>query len=227
MHIRPIIHLALAALLSAGAPAQAAEHSWYDVEVWVFAHEERSALTSEYWDPALQPRLSSNARSLQRNDPQAPFFRLGEPTTLNYGGLLTPGRGYRPLFSARWRQPIPERNAVPVRIQGGQVLADGQPELVGEISLDRGRYLHLRTSLYLRLPLSEQTRVTLRPAAHNDTSAPTLTQADDQPLLQVASTRPSRLTVKMEQGRRMRSDEIHYLDHPLFGLLIRVTPYGS
>ncbi len=31
-------------------------------------------------------------------------------------------------------------------------------------------------------------------------------------------------TVVMRQNRRMRSDEVHYLDHPLFGLLIKISP---
>ena len=29
----------------------------------------------------------------------------------------------------------------------------------------------------------------------------------------------------MQQSRRMRSGELHYLDHPVFGLAIKVTPY--
>ena len=32
-------------------------------------------------------------------------------------------------------------------------------------------------------------------------------------------------TVVMRQHRRMRSGELHYIDHPLMGLLIRITPY--
>lgn len=34
-----------------------------------------------------------------------------------------------------------------------------------------------------------------------------------------------RRIVTMNQQRRMRSEELHYLDHPIIGLLIRVTPY--
>lgn len=37
---------------------------------------------------------------------------------------------------------------------------------------------------------------------------------------------PSRI-VTMTQQRRMRSEELHYIDHPLFGLLIRITPYKT
>ncbi|MFT5577047.1 MAG: hypothetical protein ACI89D_002579 [Bermanella sp.] len=31
-------------------------------------------------------------------------------------------------------------------------------------------------------------------------------------------------TVVMRQNRRMRSSEVHYLDHPMFGVLIKITP---
>lgn len=32
-------------------------------------------------------------------------------------------------------------------------------------------------------------------------------------------------TVVMRQHRRMRSKELHYIDHPLFGMLIKIVPY--
>ncbi|PCJ45081.1 MAG: hypothetical protein COA99_05700 [Moraxellaceae bacterium] len=32
-------------------------------------------------------------------------------------------------------------------------------------------------------------------------------------------------TVVLNESRRMRSDEMHYLDHPLFGMLIKILPY--
>ena len=34
-------------------------------------------------------------------------------------------------------------------------------------------------------------------------------------------------TVVLRQHRRMRSNELHYIDHPLFGLLVRITPYET
>ncbi len=34
-------------------------------------------------------------------------------------------------------------------------------------------------------------------------------------------------TVVMRQNRRMRSNEVHYLDHPLFGVLIKITPIAA
>ncbi|WP_372777617.1 CsiV family protein [Litorivivens sp.] len=34
-------------------------------------------------------------------------------------------------------------------------------------------------------------------------------------------------TVVMRQNRRMRSGEVHYLDHPMFGVLVKITPLAS
>ena len=34
-------------------------------------------------------------------------------------------------------------------------------------------------------------------------------------------------TVVIDESRRMRSNELHYLDHPLFGMIIKVTPYEA
>ena len=35
---------------------------------------------------------------------------------------------------------------------------------------------------------------------------------------------PETLTVNLNQARRMRSKELHFIDHPLFGVLIEVKP---
>jgi hypothetical protein len=37
-------------------------------------------------------------------------------------------------------------------------------------------------------------------------------------------TYPYRHAILLKQSRRMRSDEVHYLDHPLLGVVIKLTP---
>jgi hypothetical protein len=75
------------------------------------------------------------------------------------------------------------------------------PEINGTLLLSRARYLHVWADLVFTEPLD---RV---PGA--DPSTPPTTLAH----------------FRMQQHRRMRSGELHYLDHPLFGLLVQVTPY--
>lgn len=51
------------------------------------------------------------------------------------------------------------------------------------------------------------------------------TLADQAPQLNTSSPYLINQIVTLNQSRRMRSDETHYIDHPKVGLLIRVTPY--
>lgn len=55
-------------------------------------------------------------------------------------------------------------------------------------------------------------------------SAEGLDQASELPSFLRQPYLPNRI-VTLKQSRRMRSTELHYLDHPLMGLLIVVTPY--
>ncbi|MBT8142481.1 MAG: hypothetical protein HKN88_00150 [Gammaproteobacteria bacterium] len=39
-----------------------------------------------------------------------------------------------------------------------------------------------------------------------------------------ASTEPDSITIPLKERRRLRSNETHYIDHPDFGILARITP---
>lgn len=48
---------------------------------------------------------------------------------------------------------------------------------------------------------------------------------EGEELIQVeAPVYPYRHAVLLDQTRRMRSNEIHYIDHPLLGVVIKFTP---
>lgn len=157
---------------------------------------------------------------------------------------------FRPLLHLAWRQPgLDKAHAPRLRIHNGKRLAtdfdqqapvsastatsavntsaNGQAissparppspiydieELDGSIQITRGRYLHIDTDLqfYRRLPTSYGVQL------------PTSTRLDesDSDIKGRSSTRLYRFDLK--QTRRMRRDEIHYLDHPLFGMIITI-----
>jgi hypothetical protein len=49
--------------------------------------------------------------------------------------------------------------------------------------------------------------------------------SEDEELVEVEPpVYPYRHAVLLEQTRRMRSNEIHYIDHPLFGIIVKFTP---
>jgi hypothetical protein len=49
----------------------------------------------------------------------------------------------------------------------------------------------------------------------------------DAPEPESGPTYPYRHAVLLQQQRRMRSNEVHYIDHPLFGLVIKLTPLDA
>jgi hypothetical protein len=38
---------------------------------------------------------------------------------------------------------------------------------------------------------------------------------------------PEPMVFRLNQSRKMRSTEVHYLDHPVLGVIVLVTPYSE
>lgn len=82
---------------------------------------------------------------------------------------------------------------------------DAQPRLDGVVTLTLSRYLHLDVDLVLR----------------GEPAAP----ADSGGFFGTPTQQPQVQLYRLQESRRMRSKEIHYFDHPMFGVLAQVTPY--
>jgi hypothetical protein len=219
------------------------EESWYQVEVLVFAR--KSAASNEYWRLDRQPDLNRNALIRpDRDEPTLPDHvddvdrhaqALGAWRVLDGSALALKEMaerldkaGDRILLHRNWRQPIRERaRAFPLLVEGGNPLPVTAPHLDAAQPSpltgvdDSGAFSTLpelelkQDSDYLQRELQGALRFHLSRFLHVE---PNLwfntTSADGR-----------RFWVRIDQSRRMRSEELHYLDHPLFGLLVRVTPW--
>ncbi|OMH33710.1 CsiV family protein [Motiliproteus sp. MSK22-1] len=228
-----LLALTLAAALVGGTRAAA---PWYQVELFVFSQNHQS-LAAEFWDHNAIPTHRNNALYLPQagvtvNDGSA-YPILPAKRKLAISKSLMKRNGYKPLFHRAWKQPIYRKGkARPIRITGGNRLNDTRYELEGDISVDIARYLHLHTNLFYTLRVGNGWKSPYSPQQSADSAIPhapeeptAITENPDieaQPSLAPLKD-PSLLSVKMEQGRRMRGSETHYLDHPMFGLFIRLT----
>jgi hypothetical protein len=154
---------------------------------------------------------------------------------------------YRLLFHQAWRQPIRNRNeSENILIRGGDQF-DNHYELEGYINLSVERYLHIDTDLWLstfvhkndgesepwpKLPSVPLGSVASSSTVYNDnfssatnTTNNTATFFDNPFVDTMASQFSVARSITLRQHRRMRSNELHYIDHPLMGLLIKITPY--
>ncbi len=180
-----------------------------------------------------------------------PFIALPGRDSEFYGkaAYMQRAGGYRTLFHERWVQPVAsEGNAIPIVIDRSGDRGDW-PLLQGSVKIHISRFLHLETNLWLnthgdyfpdnawRMPApplgppaviveeadpepEEETYFISEPAAAElaDPNEPLLSAEESGPVY------PWRHAVALQQKRRMRSNEIHYLDHPLLGVVVLFTP---
>ncbi len=129
--------------------------------------------------------------------------------------------GFQVLLHGRWLQPVPPREAPePMLVQAGRRYGDVRA-LEGTVAVTLGRYLHFQTNLTYREPLLGHAPVdrTLPPPELLGVAAGQAPRMPDAALLGETSG-----YMLLTTSRRMRSGELHYLDHPKLGVLVRIHP---
>lgn len=155
---------------------------------------------------------------------------------------LSRERGNRSLLHMTWQQPMRSKSsAVPIRLFAGKdfsgtyhfdgrkiakqaandtmLNADGSPmpmptkspvwELDGTLNIYLNHYLYIETALNLRKEGRK-----LMAAENTNMTADTLSS----PKVMTAYL----MAIPLEQNRRIKSEEIHYLDHPQMGMVIQI-----
>ena len=227
------------------------QEKWYQIEVIAFARQSPSG--DEYWRLDQQPDLNHSALiALDANEPRIPDHADNiDVSALAYGAWQVidsdlplqqaaermARNGQRILLHQAWRQPVRERaHAFAVLIEGGDIL----PEPVIADALTEESSTTPQGDTFTAMDSSGQITTLPQIEALETTQGPIVTRELQgalrvhlsrylhvEPLLWYGSdtTEGRRIWVKIDQKRRMRSDELHYLDHPLFGLLVRITPW--
>ncbi len=101
--------------------------------------------------------------------------------------------------------------------------------LAGTVRLSLQRFLHVEVDLTLTsdepLPFQEEHDWHTQRAVILDDFDSGLISADEaRSRLESLSTVPRFLSWRLQESRRVRSGEVHYLDHPRFGVIVTVTP---
>lgn len=192
--------------------------------------EENTSTATKAYEP-----LPSNQRELQR-----------EAQAINRKN------GFKVLFHESWKQPVLSAEEAPsIVISGGEQYGEHYT-LEGEIKLSVARYLHLSTNLWLSEfemnygqlehrawpDLPSPPFNTAEPSAEiedfNNFDVPEFklglsekpnTESEDPSLLRDTYL-PSEI-IHFEQHRRMRSKELHYIDHPRIGAIVKILPVDT
>ena len=205
----------------------------YQIELIVFSHINAQGVNSEHWPIINNPQLNLSRawalKPLLQDDTQnaakiasyqiLPNFNF---SLTNINRKLIQSRGYNVIMHIAWQQSLTDpHDAKWVHIFGGagydndgNVITqdmDGSAtydqaqhwQVDGLLRLDTVRYINTRYNLYFAAPTSQ-----IQDYSTTDNFADV-----DGPLVYF----------KFDQFRRMRSDELNYVGHPLYGVLINIT----
>lgn len=215
-------NLLLSLICIVSSPAYANE--WFTVEVIVFANQGSENLDNEYWADISEIPARSAITLKPTTAGELDEFQILPASLLSLNSeknRIKASSKYRVMYHAGWMQSVPEtQNPKPIRIQGGEILDNGMYELDGYIAVGRGRYLHFRPDLYFSRSLTPTESNLLPVKSDAQTMRTTISGAIPSAGLYI----PEILTVNLNQARRMRSKELHFIDHPLFGILVEMTP---
>ena len=221
--------------------AEDKEMRYYDVEVVIIENLNSASRKSENWP--LQVHMTQPEKIVPLGEP-VPKLKEWLPKEvdlkLSYRVLnssnyqltehvekLSESDSKRVIFHTAWRQPgLDKHKAIPVYFKREipvppvvenessfeqEQTATNPTELEGILRVTLARYLHLEAELSLRDKL---------PAASSDNPFEVL---DSE--VPVEGLEKQGIIHLKQKRRRIRSKELHYLDHPVLGILILITPY--
>lgn len=224
---------------------------WFQVELILFAQKKGSPLDAEQWpeiegltlpDTLLELHLPQEASAEESRIPDntaglPPAYQILDSDALQLTDAakkLRRSSRFTTLLHIAWQQPTYDRKqAQPIFFMEGMdvPLPDNvnsktgppNPRFVGTITLSVERYLHLAANLLYRQSVTRHLAIPVSDLdLWYDRPYPTLSEPQG-PAYRLESWQAMR-GFQLRESRRMRSGEIHYLDHPFMGLVVMITP---
>ncbi len=181
--------------LSSACFADNGNNNWYQINIVVFEHITAQNLNSEQW-PQVTPPDTSNAITPD-------LLPTNKSQLKSAVSRLNRRQDYQVLVNMSWQQQLPDNQTQYIQVTGGQNYDDVN-QIDGIISINKSRYFDIGTKLILTEPTSYLEQI--GPANY-------------------ANNTPAYVRMfKMRQSLRIRSNQIGYIDHPLFGVLIKIVP---
>ena len=203
----PLLALLLLPIDAFSVDTFADEAPWFNVELVIFEHLDPQAIRAESWRqeeelPFIEGThvLTPSSKS-KKNASLPPYAELAFkllPSKDRYLNKATKEMADSQLYKPLLH--IAWRQPVLDKEQAKPVHIRSQGNTIdGLITLSLARYLHLDADILY----------------HHKTA--NFTSDNDQ----FAGIQ----TFRLKESRRMRSKELHYFDHPMFGMIVKITPY--
>lgn len=182
---------------------------WYQVEMVVFEHLVADT-SGEQWNSDATPDYG-NAISLETDPNGSNAFKMLPSSRYKLGGVnkvLKLSSQYRPVHHVAWQQPeLTKSRAKKVHIKNPDAKIDGT------INLRGGHLLHLDVDIAYFVDL-------LTESVTSFTDEEDIVGEGNEEIVMRGTY------AQMKETRRIKLNELHYFDHPLFGVVMRVTRLG-
>lgn len=187
----------------------------------------------------IYPELNGKKTYSAEEDYRLPLLDISQAQLQDAANKIKNAGRHRLLSHQVWLQKLTDKeNALPIAVQAGRQV-DGFYEVSGSITLYKSRYLHLESNLWRSLFTNnpdEAANITLpfidpslnALAAEQEDKDHVSDQQAESHELELPEQQPLvKIVSSLQHKRRMRSKEVHFLDHPLFGVIIQLTPYSE
>lgn len=174
----------------------------YNIEVIVFETLAQASWTEEYWPELNELPSLDNATTFLETDKEPLMLTLSEKTMANKVWALNK-KGYRVLFHQAWTQlGLPDKNAQQILIDSDTKYGSS---LLGTVRFYKTRFAHVDFDLVIEKLIPHKV-------------ASYFSQRQKMP----PETLPNHWRFNLKESRKLNSGDLHYLDHPMFGVLVQI-----
>ena len=194
----------------------------YDVEIIIFEDKHARYLKNEVWNQKTTETnvLAGNPGKPSKGGIKTGSFKSIKPAILKKQyKRINASSEYNVLFYGAWRQAGLEKSkAFEININQLKSAHTDKSEntLAGTFKLVLARYLHIYNQL------NYQRKVTV--TENSEITGTDSTASENQSEALNDDMAPHNGLYPLNSHRRMRSKELHYIDHPLVGMLIQINP---
>ena len=189
----------ISALMVINQNVQAAPN--YTVEVIVFENMATKGWTEERWPDEIE--LPNTDKSVPLSSPQKSRLYLKNRNVQLKNVAAKIDKNYRILFHQAWSQnAYGSKNTPSVLIEKDRA---GSSNLLGTVQLYKTRFAHIQFDLEVEKRIPSKVKEAF--AQHQ--------QVDLEYL-------PSHWRFNLQESRKIKPGELHYIDHPLFGIVVQI-----
>lgn len=175
----------------------------YKIEVIVFESLALKGWTEEYWPAEVALPDTSNSSSVFNTNKRPLFINNSSQSMAGKANALNK-KGYRVLFHKAWTQlAYPNKNTTKTLLEASNKYGTN---MLGTVRLYKTRFAHVNFDLHFDRRIPSKVRTSF---------------ANSQKMSEAEL--PSHWRFSLSESRKIRPGEFHYLDHPLFGVLVRIT----